>query len=81
MEEEDGSLKKKSVLSAGATEQRPIYEDNPKMRRSPLELQHGDVVGLGGAEQGSRDIKSLLRAPGRPVSSQVNTINPNLALI
>lgn len=70
-----------SVFSASATEKWPIYEENPKVCWSPLELQHRDVVGLGGAEQGSWDIKSLLRAPGRPVSAQVDAINPDLALI
>lgn len=50
------------------------------MSWGPLQFQHCDVVGLGGAEQGSGHIKSLLGAPCWPVSSQIHTINPNLTL-
>lgn len=77
----EGRRSELSGLSADVAEQRPVYEEDPKMGRSPLQLQHSDVVGPGGAKQRSRDVKSLLRAPGRPVSPQVNAINPNLALM
>lgn len=50
------------------------------MCRGPLQLEHCDVVGLGRAEQGSRDVKSLLRALGRPVSTQIHPIDPHLTL-
>lgn len=46
-----------------------------------LQLQHCDVVGLGCADQGSWDIQGLLRASGRPVPTQVYTINPHVTLI
>lgn len=70
-----------SWLSSSGAELMPVHEENPLVCWCPLQLQYCDVVGKDGAEQGSGDIKSLLRASGWPVSSQIDTINPNLALI
>lgn len=69
-----------SRLFCRAIELGTVHEENPQVCRGLLQLQHGDVVRLGGADQRSRDIQSLLRAPGWPVSSQVHAIDPHLTL-
>lgn len=70
-----------SKLFRRDVELRSVHKKNPQVSWSSFQLQHRDVVGQGGAKQGSGDIDSLLRPSGWPVSSQVHTINPNLTLM
>ena len=70
-----------SRLPSGVAELRPVHKENPQVCRGSFQLQHRDVVRDLSAEQGSWDIHSLLGASGRPVSSQVHPIDPNLTLI
>lgn len=70
-----------SKLFRRDVELRSVHKKNPQVSWSSFQLQHRDVVGQGGAKQGSGDKHSLLRPSGWPVSSQVHTINPNLTLM
>lgn len=64
----------------GAVEVGPVHEQNSPVVGGPLQLQHGDDVGPGGAQYGPRNVQCLLWAPGRPVPAQIHSIDPHLAL-
>lgn len=65
------------VQDGGGSELHPA---RPGAAGSLLQLQHSHIVGRGRAQDASRDEKCQLRAAGRPVTSHVKAVDPNLTL-
>lgn len=57
-----------------------LHSTRPGAAGSSFQLQHCHIVGCSGAEDAGRNKKRHLRASSRPVTSQIEAVNPNLPL-
>ena len=57
-----------------------LHSARPRAARSPLQLQESHVVGGSRAQEAGRDKKRHLGTSNWPIASQVEAVNPDLAL-